>query len=66
MKHLDADALDARLNGPSLDGKLPRRKKQIAPLCGKALDEPHLCAEEVEIEVGESEEWDEASEQEEK
>jgi len=42
---------------------VPRRKKQIAPLSGKILDEPHLSAYEVEIELGESEEWDEASEE---
>jgi hypothetical protein len=37
-----------------------------APLpdpAGKALDEPHLVAEELEKEIGESEKWDEASEE---
>jgi hypothetical protein len=30
---------------------------------GKALEEPHLTAEELEREVGDSESWDEASEE---
>jgi hypothetical protein len=37
-----------------------------APLpdpAGKALEEPHLAAEELMQEIGESEEWDEASEE---
>ena len=66
MKRLNAETLDARLNGPDPGQKMPRRNKQIAPVFGKALDEPHFWAEEVEIELGESEEWDKASEQEEK
>lgn len=63
MKRLNAEKLDSRLNP---DRNVPRRKKEIAPLSGKVLVEPHLSAYEVEIELGESEEWDEASEEEEK
>jgi len=60
MKRLNAEKLAARLNP---DRKVPRRKKQIASLSVRVLDEPHLSADEVEIELGESEEWDEASEE---
>lgn len=54
------------MTGPGPDGKVPRRKRQISPRLGKVLDEPHVSAEEVAIAVGESEEWDAASLEEEK
>lgn len=63
MKHLNAEKLDARLNP---DRKVSRRKKPIVPRSAKVLDEPHRSAEEIEIEVGESEEWDAASVEEDK
>ncbi len=40
------------------------RDKEMPDPAREALDEPHLDAEELEREIGDSEEWDEASQDE--
>lgn len=39
------------------------RDKEMPDPAREALDEPHLDAEELEREIGDSEEWDEASQE---
>ena len=68
MKHsthralrLDAISLEAELNNPGASRSVSRRKRTIVERLGEAIDRTHLSAEEVETEVGESENWDKAS-----
>ena len=58
---LDAISLEAELNNPGASRSVSRRKGTIVERLGEAIDRTHLSAEEVETEVGESEDWDKAS-----
>lgn len=58
---LNATSLEAELNDSGESRTVSRRRRKMVGWPEEVLDKPRLSAEEVEAEVGESEEWDEAS-----
>jgi len=59
VRRLKATSLEAELTDPGRT--VSRSKRKLVERPEKVLGETHLSVEEVEIEVGECEEWDKAS-----